>query len=1543
MNQFNAEGDGVSPPLIFDDLPVALFRSHPDGALFAVNKAFRELTGYVDDAALRKLYTSDLYANLDERSEKLALLFSQGFVRNAPFTLRRFDGSVINTFFNVNLVYNADGQVQFLEGAIHEADENEWANNQLQHRLALETFAADLSARLIGLAVEDSEREIIDALGQLAKLTGDERIHINLMDPGTNQIVSAMEWVKEGLLKFGRTLPPDFYNRRLPWVMSILARDEIVHLPDCLRDTPPDAVHDIEWWQEKGRKSSLLIPIVINNQLKGVFGCHNDTINKTWDAADIRIYQLVGEIILGVLLRIHTEQDLKEGEQRFRQLFEDSPMTMWEQDFSELKRHLDGLQREGVSNIREYFESYPKEAQRCMGMIKSVRYNRSVAELLHTKKIEDLDKLSMKELFMGLPSKGYVDELTAVAEGQQFFENEVIYPAIDGVQKHAYFRWSLSPDLEEPYRSVIVTGMDISRRKQLEEQTRRQMSLETLVAQISAELIDVAYADIDAAIHRVLEETGNFMGDDRVFLDLYEGPIWDAQYGFEWRREGLPKYEGISHDWMQRFTWLQGQLKRMETVHIPSVAADFPPEAEAEKQQTLSIGRKSLLFIPISMHNQLAGLLGCVTEFREKAWGDDDIRMLRLVGEALVSVLLRKQAETALQRRIEAEELVFKISTRFIGLPFEEIDEQIESSLVEVAKFMGSDRVFIDLIAEDKPVFTHIYEWFSSDQTPFPSKPKYVDLRKLPWMSNELENMRSINISNITNKLPPDAYAEKEMLLETSRKSILMIPFSINNRFAGVLGCSTRMEEKNWPVEDINILQLASEIYASVLIRKKAEKALRERDMILNRQVKELQVLNAVAEVSAAARDEQMLIDDVTQLIITSLYPANYLTLLLDETTGLLNGRVFMQSDEDYELLDISDVLIDVGVVSDVLKKRKPRRFVDIRRSPQEPIVDSLARSLLCAPMIAGEHNIGVINVESRNVGAFTEGDERFLTSLAGQLATAITRVRFLNAEHSRRKEMEELVEFTRSLRNVETIPEIEEVTAEMPASILGADVAALLLPKGRHLVIAEGVGLGKDFIGEKYSYDESSSPLWHSALAGKPLYLNLNLPTERATAPAFLDNMGHAIIIPLKTSNQVHGLLCLGLSGPMKMTTSVERNLIDAISDVAGNALYRAQVMETLEQRVRDRTQMLYLVYEIVAILNKPIHLSEMLHNVLDGMMEVVSGSSGFIHLIKDDPGAFELEVERNVPEEAVNNLKVIPLKDQSWDWHQWLLSPEAPHVVADLPVRIYFPEVLRLEGFLTYVGLPIFIQEQLVGFVSLYGHSADNIRSDSLEFLRTLSEQVAYAIEKNRLQKALELNAVVNERQRLAGDLHDSVLQSLYSVNLMAKAAHTLAGNDQWERSRHYLAELGETMQKALKEMRLLIYELRPSALETEGLEEALRQRLKVVKGRIGAHTELVGSTQLNIPRHIEECLYQIAVEALNNVVKHSEATSVSVRTALSGGRVSLDISDNGIGFEYPTGMDKGIGLSIMGERVREIKGHLDVISTSGVGTTIRVTVDL
>jgi signal transduction histidine kinase len=198
-----------------------------------------------------------------------------------------------------------------------------------------------------------------------------------------------------------------------------------------------------------------------------------------------------------------------------------------------------------------------------------------------------------------------------------------------------------------------------------------------------------------------------------------------------------------------------------------------------------------------------------------------------------------------------------------------------------------------------------------------------------------------------------------------------------------------------------------------------------------------------------------------------------------------------------------------------------------------------------------------------------------------------------------------------------------------------------------------------------------------------------------------------------------------------------------------------------------------------------------------------------------------------------------------------------------------------------------------------------------------------------------------VQEERGRLARELHDSVTQSLFSLTLLAEGWQRLLKSGKMENATEPLAELGEIAQQALKEMRLLVYELRPPTLEQEGLLGALHQRLNAVERRAGVEAHLVTEDLFDLPAPIDEALYRIAQEALNNSLKHAGATSVTVRLVNEKGWVVLEVADNGHGFEIDSDayQQAGIGLSSMRERAEHVGGMLDVRSIVGEGTTVSV----
>ena len=226
----------------------------------------------------------------------------------------------------------------------------------------------------------------------------------------------------------------------------------------------------------------------------------------------------------------------------------------------------------------------------------------------------------------------------------------------------------------------------------------------------------------------------------------------------------------------------------------------------------------------------------------------------------------------------------------------------------------------------------------------------------------------------------------------------------------------------------------------------------------------------------------------------------------------------------------------------------------------------------------------------------------------------------------------------------------------------------------------------------------------------------------------------------------------------------------------------------------------------------------------------------------------------------------------------------------------------------------------------------------------LRRRAEQARNRERELRLlyEQAQEL-AALQERQRLARELHDSVSQVLYGMSLGAHTAReALESSDPAQAlvSIEYVLALAEA---GLAEMHALIFELRPESLVTEGLVAALTKQVEVLRARYKLTVEADLADEPDLSLEKKEALYRIAQEALHNIVKHARASSVVLRLARQEKEVLLEVRDNGRGFD-PTGPFPGhLGVRSMRERVTKIGGTLSIESAAGQGTCIRVRVPL
>ena len=304
-------------------------------------------------------------------------------------------------------------------------------------------------------------------------------------------------------------------------------------------------------------------------------------------------------------------------------------------------------------------------------------------------------------------------------------------------------------------------------------------------------------------------------------------------------------------------------------------------------------------------------------------------------------------------------------------------------------------------------------------------------------------------------------------------------------------------------------------------------------------------------------------------------------------------------------------------------------------------------------------------------------------------------------------------------------------------------------------------------------------------------------------------------------------------------------------------------------------------------------------------------------------------------------------------------------PAIVADWPSETRFsqPPQLRNHGVISSLSVVIAGQGRPFGSLGVDVTASRLFSDEEIHFLQAVANVLALAIERFQASETLEQRveertrgieqrlvatahdtAVLEERQRLARDLHDSVTQALYSVTLHAQGARRLLASGEVAIATDALRALQDTAQEALDEMRLLIFDLRPPILEQVGLVAALQARLNAVEGRANLQTKLIVDGVGDLPAFVEQALYRIAQEALNNALKHAHAQRISVQLRQVQTRVVLEIIDDGVGFDPAAARENGgLGLRGIAERVAQLGGTLSLQSAPEVGTQLRVEVAL
>jgi signal transduction histidine kinase len=387
-----------------------------------------------------------------------------------------------------------------------------------------------------------------------------------------------------------------------------------------------------------------------------------------------------------------------------------------------------------------------------------------------------------------------------------------------------------------------------------------------------------------------------------------------------------------------------------------------------------------------------------------------------------------------------------------------------------------------------------------------------------------------------------------------------------------------------------------------------------------------------------------------------------------------------------------------------------------------------------------------------------------------------------------------------------------------------------------------------------------------------------------------------------------------------------------------------RVTAQRNLEQRVEERTRELSTLLEVSHNINSTLDLGSLLDLVLDQLRTVVDYTGASVLNLSDDV----LSVQAYRGPMPLDQALLLRFSLEKAGVNRQVIQQRMPIVITDIrddtPLAVMFRQTAadQLESAFGYVrswlGVPLMVKGRMLGMLTLDHSRPGFFTAQHADLVLTFANQVAVAIENARLYEHAEESAVAAERNRLARDLHDAVTQTLFSSSLIAEVLPRI-----WERDpdegRRRLAELRELTRGALAEMRTLLLELRPAALEEANLGDLLRQLAESITGRARVPISLEVEGECSLAAEVEAALYRIAQEALNNVAKHSGATRATVRLKCAPDQTALCIRDNGAGFDPGGIAPNSLGLGIMRERAQAIGATLAIASQPSEGTEVNV----
>ncbi len=756
----------------------------------------------------------------------------------------------------------------------------------------------------------------------------------------------------------------------------------------------------------------------------------------------------------------------------------------------------------------------------------------------------------------------------------------------------------------------------------------------------------------------------------------------------------------------------------------------------------------------------------------------------------------------------------------------------------------------------------------------------------------------------------------------------LAVPIRLGERVLGVLDVQSARANAFAPY-DVATLEILADQIAVALENARVYRA-------LNQHLAEVVALQEVGTALIAERDTQRVMETLAdqarqlfgaELVSLQLLVPNQPWLEIAVASGLYRDQV----------LGVR-VPLENSLAGLVIRDGQVRISHDARNDPrmdQSMVQRAQVRNVLMAPLLRRDQPVGTISATNKLSGAFTERDTELMKLFGGYAAVALENARVYRAMEQHLAEIVALQEIATVLMAERDVRRVMETVVEQARLLLEAETVSLeLLVPGRprrEVDVASGRAADQ-LTGTRVPVDASLSGV---VVREGRVHLSADAGQDPRTdkETVRLGSVRSLLVAPMGHGGRPVGTIS-AYNKRSGAFTERDAELMALFGAQAAVAIENTRLLDSERRRARQAEALAAASITI----NSSLDLTRTLDAISRQVAETLEAQRAAIFLHDpDDDVVYAGAAAGLAPalRDVVYALRATrqALKSFRDTWNGVTVAVDDTFVEPEINANIR-----QIMGVRSFMATPLRVKGEYLGF--LYVDQSDEPRhwtEDDRRLFEALAAPVATAVANARLHGQAQQLAAVEERTRLARELHDSVTQSLFSASLIAQAAQSLWKRDP-ERAKERLDRTAELCAGALAEMRALIFELRPAALQEEGLVSALRKHAAARQARDGVVVDVAVQEERRLPPNCEEAAYRIVREALHNVVKHARATHVAVQLDFQPGRLMIEIRDNGQGFDAAAAAGRGLGLTSMRERAEGLGGILAIESTVGVGTTIR-----